>query len=394
MAQWFEGLDGQVVLDDDHVWILREGIPEDLTSAGCSVPVRASRGAVIGTDFRPATATEPGMLRVRVRGEESPARVEVSDPVRFSLLSNDRFSTLGLLLGVSSDDAIESVTEADQLRAALDGFEGIATQAELTEILGAEPDAMKPADGVTWKSVGSLWVAAGGTVDTPPDSRLQRIRELQDLTRQMSANAGIKTLQSAVAQTSLQALGTQRLGGLWEAVMSEAAPARTVVASVPPRPRPQRPQRNRTNAEPAGRQTRPRTRVWTKWDGGSPAHPDAATGMQSPTATRDSEAPDVSRRDRIAAPSGRRIRIHLDCDGHRVKAVFDLQTRETEITLAQVGALVGSTHPDPTAAAKAVITAFRLGDEGPFDGWSLWKVDDSSGRSLSEVPEADRRLIR
>jgi len=56
-----------------------------------------------------------------------------------------------------------------------------------------------------------------------------------------------------------------------------------------------------------------------------------------------------------------------------------------DVTVAPVRALLGATYPDPDAAAKAVVSAFRLGDEGPFDGWELWKVDDTSMQSLRET---------
>lgn len=383
MAQWFEGFDGRVLLDDDYVWITREGIPANLIVGVDSAPSRAHRGAVAGTDFYPATATDLGTLRIHVQGVDSESQMDVSDPVRFSLMSNDRFSTLALLLGINAEEVVEPVTEADQLRAALDGFDGIATHAELVEVLGGEPDVMQAVDGVTWNSVGSLWVAAGGAFDTPADIRLQRIRALQDLARHLPADAGTKSLQSAAAKTPLQYLGMLRLGRLWEAVASEALPARPAVETAPPRPNPARSERPRA-VTPSDRKDRPRTRVWTKWDD-APVAPEPAS---PPVVAGPVGVPDGAKKGHITAFSGRKIRVHLDCDGHRVKAVFDPQTREAEITVAPVDSLVGSTHPDPDAAAEAVITAFRLGDEGPFDGWSLWRIDDASGRPLSEVPEA------
>jgi len=247
VAQWFEGFDGQVVLDDDYVWILREGIPEALTGSADSASVRAHRGAVVGTDFRPATTTDLGVLRIRVAAKSgSAAHVETSEPVRFSLINNDRFSALGLLLSSNVEGVIEPVAAAEQLRIALDGLEGIATQAEIAEVLGEEPDVMQPVDGVTWSSVGSLWVAAGGTVDTEAGNRLQRITALQDLTRRLTANSGIKHLQSAVAMTPLNVLGPQRLCGLWKAVISEALPERTEAGPVRRRPR------QRSRAQPVG----------------------------------------------------------------------------------------------------------------------------------------------
>ncbi|MFD6894129.1 hypothetical protein ACFWB0_06210 [Rhodococcus sp. NPDC060086] len=397
MAQWFEGLDGQVVLDDDYVWILREGVCAELTHDVAMPPVRALRGAVTGTDFRRATIIDLGMMRIRVSESPDAGRpVSGSDTVRFSLISNDRFSTLDLLLAVSAEDATEPVTNGDQLCSALDGFGGIATQAELADVLGESPDVMHPVEGVMWNSVGSLWVAAGGTVDVDTERLLQRILALKDLLRRLPANSGIKTLQAAVEMTPLNHLGAQRIGGLWEAVMSEALPGRVDSVPVQPRQAPARATPVRRTPSP-NRTARPRTRVWTKWDDADSrvlpvdeaAHisePESSSQVRAELPdTTTAPASEVHPARRRSAFSGGKIRIYLDCDGHRVKAVFDPETGETEITVAPVRALLGSVHSDPDAAAEAVTTVFRLGDDGPFDGWQLWKVDDSSGRSLAET---------
>ncbi|WP_407108072.1 hypothetical protein [Rhodococcus aetherivorans] len=60
MAQWFEGFDGQVVLEDDYVWIMREGIPGALLEEAPAQPLRAMRTAVTGTEFRSATDSSCG----------------------------------------------------------------------------------------------------------------------------------------------------------------------------------------------------------------------------------------------------------------------------------------------------------------------------------------------
>ncbi|NLE81615.1 MAG: hypothetical protein GX610_18945 [Rhodococcus sp.] len=377
MAQWFEGFDGQIVLDDDYVWVLREGIPIELTRGTRLPSIRAHRGAVVGTDFRPATASEPGMLRIRVSDIAGAVRpVHGSDTVRFSSISNDRFSTVNLLLAARAADTGGPVVldESDQLRSALDSLDGIATQTELAEVLGTSPDVLRRVEGVTWNSVGALWVAAGGTVEIPEDRRLQQIRAVQDLTLRVPSNAGIKTLQNAVTTTALQHLDAQRLGGLWEAVLSEVVPLRPSVPA--PRPgvvgEPQSKTVNRRGAAPAAPK-HPRTRVWTKWDSS-----DGGIGPADPELIEQSDR-------RTQVNSRRRVRVHLDCDGHRVKALFDPDTEKTEITVAPARALLGSIHPDPNAAARAVVTTIRLGDDGPFDGWRLWLLDDSSGRPLGQV---------
>ncbi|MGW0024707.1 hypothetical protein [Rhodococcus sp. NPDC003383] len=88
---------------------------------------------------------------------------------------------------------------------------------------------------------------------------------------------------------------------------------------------------------------------------------------------------------RITALSGKKIRVHLDCDGHPAKALFDPDTGSMEITVAPVLSVLGAIYPSPDLAAKAVISALRIGEDGPFDGFELWKIDDTSGRSLKEV---------
>ncbi|BDB59751.1 hypothetical protein [Rhodococcus sp. RDE2] len=402
MAQWFEGFDGQIVLDDDYVWILREDIPADLTHGTVLPTLRAHRGAVIGTELRPATANGLGTLRIKVSsGRTAPRDRHPAgfDTVRFSLTSNDRFSTVHLLLAATAADAMEAVAPDDQLRAALDELDGIATQAELAGVLGESPDVMQVVDGVTWNSVGKLWVAAGGTSTVPADTRLEWIRALRELTRRVPANAGIKTLQTAVGATALRHLDSQRIGALWESVLPEVLPPRVETSSkdagdevVPGKPVQAR---RSPTAEP---QVRPRTRVWTKWDSATSHDQETRAGLARPANSTDAAAKspegsggtrgDKALRDRKTAFSGRRIRVHLDCDGHRVKAIFDPETGATEITSAPVRALLGSVHADPDAAAGAVTTTFRLGDEGPFDGWQLWRIDDNSGRPLAEVPEA------
>lgn len=399
MVQWFEGFDGQIVLDDDYVWILREDIPAELTRDTALPSLRAHRGAVVGTEFRPATATDLGVLRIRVsRRRDMERRPPGSDTVRFSLTSNDRFSTLDLLLAATVRDAIETVAPDDQLRAALDELDGIATQAELAVVLGESPDVTQRVDGVTWSSIGSLWVAAGGTSDEPADIRLERIRALQELTCGIPANAGIKTLQTIVRTTALCHLDSQRTGALWEAVMSEVRAPQSNSPSDGPSPTAIPGKRiPHPRSSPPEAQLRPRTSVWTKWD--SRTDHDLEVEREVGGTVRSSEGraelsgklgphAGAVQRDRTTAVSGRRIRVHLDCDGHRVKAVFDPVTGETEVTVAPVRALLGSVHPDPDAAARAVITAFRLGDDGPFDGWQLWRIDDNSDRPLAELPEA------
>ncbi|MGV9747281.1 hypothetical protein ACWDTG_20555 [Rhodococcus zopfii] len=399
MAQWFEGFDGQVVLEDDYVWIVREGIPDVLVSGAPTQPVRALRGDIVGTEFRSATDSDLGSLRIRISGEPSatdPAACH--DVVRFSVGSNDRFSALNLLLGGNSEVTVEPMSIGDQLRAALDGFDGIASQSELAEVLGETPDVLQTHDGVIWNSVGSLWIAAGGTRDTIDDVRLEQIRALHDLTRRLPANSGIKALQNAVKGTPLQHLDAQRLGTLWEAVMSEALPDPIPVTEPShPQPTPE-PAAQTSTAVATKRTSRPRTRVWNKWDNPEPQGrssqervprvPDSVDSSDaSVNLPRTDDAASVRVRPvrRISALSGKRIRVYLDCDGHRVKALFDPDTEKMDVTVAPVRALLGATYPDPDAAAKAVVSAFRLGDEGPFDGWELWKVDDTSMQSLRET---------
>ncbi|MGC5163013.1 hypothetical protein ACLQ3J_09850 [Rhodococcus sp. DT1] len=401
MAQWFEGFDGQVVLEDDYVWIMREGIPGALLEGASAQPLRAMRTAVTGTEFRSATDSNFGSLKICVSTTTAGTTAVRHDVVRFSVGSNDRFSTLNLLLGGNPDVVTEPLSIGDQLRAALDGFDGIASQAELTEALGEAPDVLQVHKGVIWNSVGSLWVAAGGAGGVHPDERLEQIRALHELTRRLPANSGIKALQNAVKGTPLQHLGAQRLGILWEAVMSEALPdpiPGVESSRAQSTPKPAAPVSPRVASELA---SRPRTRVWNKWSSTEESnHASQQSGPRSSSPVVPADAPvnlpgigeaesvDVRPARRITAFSGKRIRVYLDCDGHRVKALFDPETEKMDVTVAPVRALLGATYPGPDAAASAVVKAFRIGDEGPFDGWELWKADDMSARSLKTMRDS------
>lgn len=64
VAEWFEGFDGQVLLEDDHLWIVREGLTDKVGFEFATAP----RAAVAGTVFHPATDSTLGALAVRIAG--------------------------------------------------------------------------------------------------------------------------------------------------------------------------------------------------------------------------------------------------------------------------------------------------------------------------------------
>lgn len=117
--------------------------------------------------------------------------------IRFSLCSNERFQRLHRILTVASEPEAEAMSPEDQLCAALDGLEGIATRDERAAVLGEEPDAQQSVARVTWGTVGNLRVAAGGEDPASVTERLEQIRRLVDLTRWLPVNTGTKALRDS-----------------------------------------------------------------------------------------------------------------------------------------------------------------------------------------------------
>lgn len=568
IAEWFEGFDGQVVLEDEYVWIVRDGVPATLVPGSSRAPRRAPRRSVIGTDFSPASDGSFGYITIRVKGTEVASG---SDVVRFSEANNQRFALLDRTLApraeIDEQHTVEPPSIVDRLRVALDDLGGIATQSELAEIFGDSPDVTDEEHGVTWGRVGSTWVATGGSDNTAAAIGSERLRTLDSLIRRLPTDTGIKALRNAVAESPLHHLDPQRLGALWEAVISEfhtesaisedLDKSRTAPVDLPASstasPEPQRnelPSPPKSTVSARGATTRSpsksnqvsgpkalaklnevlRTALDAREGLATHAELTRALGVEVPTrgshkgviwgqvggvrvaaggtnplpircriaqirelnrfvkhsladteqqelipapggepaqisASRFSElfraieshfsgraalsierldfdrsdSPgvpgEVSRsssgvapsippklrdeaaterndeshrvvvpseglqedarsarpiRPSVSAFSGQRMRVYLDCDGHRIKALYDPDGRSVEVTVVPIRALQGARFDDPHTAAAVVISACRPGDAETHDGWSLWHIDDRTGRALGEVRDLRR----
>lgn len=562
-AQWFEGFDGQVLLDDDYVWIVREGVPPTVLSGGSAL-CRVRRSAIRGARYRPATAASFGYIDIRpdyASGRGSHVDLGV---VRFSECSNQRFAALGRFLGAEPDiyEAHEEIVVAiDELvRNVLDDLGGIATRNEIVGVVGEDSDVTVVDEGVIWVSLGSLCIAAGGSDRDAYQAAPTRIQALIALVGSQPANTGIKALKDSVSTTALDYLGSERLGTLWEAVASEAQES-VRAGAVPPKdadvvedsisgdsseavtppslgirrsveasatPNPERKRRDSriltkvnerlreeldaregiathgelTNAVQGDLQTRGshKSVIWGQaggvrvalggteripiqtridrirlldqvvrthraehdvgdrcscWDyaellgvsevriaelwrsiGMGPTIGAVRTGSVNSSNSRCDESPDVGPREapeligsdsmaslagdevggvevqplagksaappdarlssrinsekQIGAFSGNRTRVYLDCDGHRIKALYSPDDWTVEVTVAPILALRGARFDHPDDAASAVIAACRPGEGGVQDGWASWRIDDRSERSLGEVRQLRR----
>ncbi|WP_375003937.1 hypothetical protein ACE11G_06095 [Gordonia sp. PS3] len=73
------------------------------------------------------------------------------------------------------------------------------------------------------------------------------------------------------------------------------------------------------------------------------------------------------------------VRVSLDAGEQRINGVCDTSTGRTRITS---GALDGRNFLDPTSAAIAAVGQSRPGTELPTDGWAVWVAN---GRTLAEL---------
>lgn len=84
------------------------------------------------------------------------------------------------------------------------------------------------------------------------------------------------------------------------------------------------------------------------------------------------------------APGERMVDIHVDYQGHRTSARFDLVTHRVDVV---DGPLAGQTFTTPSSAARAVITHFKPGVSPVRNGWLFWLLSDGSGRFLQALRE-------
>ena len=370
-AQWFEGYDGQVMLEGDHVWITREDVDPGAVFGFSTEPRRIARDSVVGAAIREATESAFGSLSVLVRGGVAiDAAARHPDVVRFSLGNNSRFKLLHELLSVGESASNDLLTPSTQLVAALETFEGVATATELAGALGAVPIDIGAA--LTGLVAGVVVCVAG-----PQFAGRERdcMKSLSSLVGALPPSAGTKQLREAVADTPLSLLTMPRLGALWESLMAER-PVKPVSRAPMP-----------AAGSRAGQMKPPRITPPAR---AVPVVPEAKPAQPRVSANRPIGSPAASPRKIVSAFSGSMLRVVMECEGFRYKALYDPATQSTTVTVAAYRGMLKTRHVSPHAAAEAIITWCSVGAVGPFDGWTLWRFDDGSGRSLGEVRDLRR----
>lgn len=371
-AQWFEGYDGQVLLEGDHVWITREDIDPGTVFGFSTEPRRIARDAVVGAAIEEATESAFGSLSVLVRGGVAiDAAAKHPDVVRFSLGNNSRFKLLHELLSIGERLSADLLTPSNQLLAALEGFEGVATATELAGVLGAVPIDVGAA--VTGLVAGVVVCVAGSQfAGREPDC----MKSLNSLVVALPQSAGTKRLRDAVVDTPLSLLTMPRLGALWESLVAERSVKPVSQAPMP------------AAGSRAGQMKPPR---FTPPARAVSVVPEAKPVQPRVSANRPPAAvPTTAPRKTVSAFSGSMLRVVMECEGFRYKALYDPATQSTTVTVAAYRGLLNTRHVSPHAAAEAIITWCSVGAVGPFDGWTLWRFDDGSGRSLGEVRDLRR----
>ncbi|WP_158726420.1 hypothetical protein [Tomitella fengzijianii] len=387
-VRWFWGIDGQVILDDEYVWIAREW----LVDAGRPRPPQRARLAdVTGVSAAEVDGGEKVLVQIQVDGAEPDdfASPSPTDAVLFDLDEGDIcvdelmaheqiIASLRLLAEFDArqpevhacwqDGRIESA-----LRLALGAREAIATKDEIVQaILASEhvtdPDARAEleriiesctADGdVTWIDAGPTTVAIGGsraykaTRHDPLRKIVERYAKAQKDSRRRSTSyakldEGLKKMLTGGRYRSLKvSLGLQP--------PRKASAAKSSKAT-------------KRVAKPAARQ-RPR-----------PA--DAVPGKARPTPSSAHILPSKTAGLPASAAVGDRVRVYLDHDGFRTIGVFNPATGGVRISK---GELKGHSFSGPTAAAAAVIERIAPGTPAPDDGWALWRVHDTSMTALGK----------
>jgi hypothetical protein len=388
-VQWFEGYDGQVVLDGSYLWITREDVPDHVSPGLSREARRVHRDSIAAATFKEASDSRRGSIRIQLLGEpERKGDQQDASAVEFSIGSNERFCRLhGLISGASEVDELELSPE-DQLRTILDQMEGVATYSELTDELGYAPESRVSIDRVSWGWVGGIRLAVGGDSDTSYDDRAGLIRSLNQLTVTCPFDAGTKTLRAAAMGTSLQQLTVPRLAALWEALAPVVSTA-TVATPQPVVKNPPAQSVSDTRAlvqPPAPPPFAAPTRTSSKPDlidkgatarkkQSAPIRPQTPVSHLLPSATMG----------QASLFSGTRMRVTIAVAGFNTKALYDPATGSMEITRAPYRALLRTKYANPHLAAEAVVKISGMDEGGTCNGWDLWRPDDRSSRTLGDV---------
>lgn len=421
-ASWFEGVDGQIVVDDNYVWLLRENLPKELAYPFDIRPRRATRSSISRVDLSPADAFGTGLLKIQVEGVESDLadsqRQYVRDGVVFGPAANDEFVRLYALLNPRTERTgqrffpesepdlgpPESVQEQPEvarvnrvsyrksperrrpssaLDSALRSLDGIATKGELEEALGQDIIVTGIGTSARWWNFGDVWVATGGEQPLPKPKWENEMRLLRQLVDRLGVNPTTGDIRFAIRGSSLARFDLQRLAAVWQEVADAVAPNRSSPPlSAPPSAAPKHVDADASNEPPSAALADVSN---TESSGGKVGAGNGEISRSAPIAPRRPGPRHITLAGRKPNPySGNRIRINLDCGGHYPKALYDFATETIEITAAE-HRFVGKRFDGPDEAAAALLDYYVPGTPAPADPWSSWRVDDGSGRTLGDV---------
>lgn len=86
--------------------------------------------------------------------------------------------------------------------------------------------------------------------------------------------------------------------------------------------------------------------------------------------------------------AGKTLPVYCQYAGHRTDGVYDLDTSRIDITS---GALRGTSHKTPTAAARAVVAHHKPEVNPNRNGWIFWIIDDGSERQLQSARRGETK---
>lgn len=413
--RWYVGIDGQVCVDDQYVWLIRADEPT--RSAVVPIERRPRRVLLAEVDdvLSGDHATGAGWVHIAVRGTTRDGETEhgsaasCRDCVAYAATEQrdfeqlvQRFRAVGS--APSSPEIVQSVSdvapiaEADgpePLLLALDQLGGIATLDELRERVGELARPRAKHWGFIWRSFGDLSIAIGGSGTS---SKFRWSREFHDLARRVVAvgpNPTVPKIRRSLQNSSLTRFDFARLAAVWE-VMAENIPRDSALSEVSPDVEPSAAEHQTSAAEDPGapQQTDHSSQREDDGPGENALRPPTAAAspeQPSPTATRPASLRSGDLRRRVTLPlrdrenqsaepawrrqptiptSDSRLRVVMECEGHFTRGLYDSKTGELQLVSGPVSRK--QPYSSPTAAAQAVLSHFSLADTETADGLVLW----------------------
>lgn len=432
LSQWFHGSDGDVCLDDEFVWLVRDHYPLSAGSPPIERRPRRARLADLDRVLQRDNGTLGGWLHIGVRGIDPfyrsahGAASSCPDCVKYPQDARSDFAHLYAELAahtnesaegaipsdsaasVDSDDAPQQVElpaeQPDSVLLALDRLGGIATYEEMRRQLG---DLARPRSkhyGLVWRRFGDVAVAIGGTGTS---SKFRWSREFMELERRVVAvgsNPTVPKIRRAIEGSALKRFEFSRLAAVWEVLAEQIAPTPEAVGSrrtddasapaaaktsAPDLPlfleavRPASPTTVSVGESKSYEATDNSTGVVSDEKVEDPVGsasvvsppPQSAFGRNRITLPPLSRTTDTSRGPSIIGNGSKlsrdnRLRVIIECEGHFIAGLYDESTGALQIT---TGVLARSTpYSTPTAAAHVVLAHFSQSDPKRTDGFALW----------------------